>query len=197
MEVDMGGKYYEVVFEGKYDVICGMLEGFLLGENAEWKWYSGKDSGIETGTLTDIIKKWTSLKIRQQHIILDEEFHNALQNAIKEKVDLRYIKLKYAGPAREIKSCSFKFTANAYAVKYGEEIKSILSKLPSGALIENYNPVETIDKDAEGIELYAPVHDYTYKGEGTVTGEFGDVIAFRKILDDHQLFQVSCVKLNF
>jgi hypothetical protein len=197
MEDDMIKKYYELVFEGNYDLICGMIEGFLLGKGAGWEWYSSKESGIETEAFTEIIKEWASLKTRLHHIILEEEFHYELQKTLKEKGDLRYIKLKYTKSAREIKSCSFKFTANAYAKKYGEEIKEIISKPPAGVKIENYNPVEEVDASVKGVELYAPVHDYSFKGSGTATGEFGGIVSFRKILNDHPLVQVSSIKLNF
>ena len=33
----MGKKYYEVVFEGNYDIICGMIEGFLLAKREKWE----------------------------------------------------------------------------------------------------------------------------------------------------------------
>jgi len=193
----MGRKYYEVVFEGKYDVICGMLEGFLLGRGADWKWYSSKESGIETETFTDIIKEWASLKARLHHIILEDEFHNSLQDAVKKRGDLRYVKLKYTRSAIEIKNCSFKFTANAFAKKYAEEIKAIISKSSPGIVIENYNPVEEVDESIKGVALYANVHDYTFKCEGNVKGDFGEIIEFRKLLDAHPLVQVGSVKLNF
>ncbi len=193
----MKKKYYEVVFEGKFDLICGMLEGFLLGKGEEWEWYSSKESGIETETFTEIIKEWASLKTGLHHIVLEEKFHNELQNSVKKRGDLRYVKLKYTRSAREIKNCSFKFTADAFARKYSEEIKSIISKPPAGVRIENYNPVETFDESVKGVALYANVHDYTFKCAGTAAGEFGDIISFKKILEAHPLIQVSSIKLSF
>jgi hypothetical protein len=193
----MGKNYYEVVFEGSYNVICGMLEGFLLGRDKKWEWYSSKDSGIETETFTEIIKEWVSLKTRLHHIVLEEDFHNALQSSLKDRSDLKHVKLKYTKSARLITSCSFKFTANAFAKKYGEEIKAIIDSPPAGVVIEDYTPVEELDTTANGVELYAPVHDYTYRGEGTATGEAGAIVAFRKVLNDHPLVQVTVIKLNF
>ncbi len=193
----MGKKYYEVVFEGNYGIICGMIEGFLLAKGAKWEWYPSKESGIETETFTEILKEWASLRTRLHHIILEEDFHNVLQKELKERGDLKHLKLKYTKSAREIKSCSFKFTANAYAKKYGEEIKSIIASPAAGVKIEGFNPVEEQDSEAKGMELYAPVHDYTFKGEGLATGEVGSIIAFRKTLDDHPLVQVSSITLNF
>jgi len=193
----MSKKYYEVVFEGNLDIICGMLEGFMLASGAKWEWYSSKDSNVETETFTDIIKEWASMKTRLHHIIMEEEFHVKLQKAVADREDLKFIKAKYTKSAKEIKNASFFFEAKAYAKKYGEEIKSILSNPPDGVTIKDYKPVETIDKDAKGTELYAPTHDYTFTAEGLAVGEFGNLLKFRKILDDHPLVAVSKIKLQF
>lgn len=193
----MKKRYYEVVFEGSFNIICGMLEGFLLGKDVNWEWYSSKDAEIETETFTEIIKEWASLKTRLHHIVLEEDFHNALQSSLKDRSDLKHIKLKYTKSARLIKSCSFKFTANAFAKKYGEEIKALIASPPEGVSIEGYKPVEEFDSSAKGVELYAPVHDYTYKGEGTASGDTGAIVSFRNVLNDHPLVNVSNIKLNF
>ena len=193
----MTKKYYEVVFEGNYNVICGMLEGFLLGKGKKWEWYSSKESGIESETFTEIIKEWASMKTRLHHLVLEEDFHKALQDDLKDRSDLRHLKLKYTKSAREIKNCSFKFTANAFAKKYGDEIKALIDSPPAGVSIEGYTPVEEVDHSAKGVELYAPVHDYTYRGEGVAIGEAGSIVSFRKAMDNHPLVQVSSIRLNF
>jgi len=193
----MTKKYYEVVFEGNLDIICGMLEGFMLASGAKWEWYSSRESGIEIETLTEIIREWASMKSRLHHIIMEEEFHLKLQKACAERGDMRYIRPKYTKSAREIKSASFKFDAKAYARKYGEEIKAILSTPPAGITIEGYNPVEHIEKAAKGVELYAPEHDYSFEASGIARGEFGNITGFRKKLDDHPLVEVSKIRLQF
>lgn len=193
----MSKKYYEVVFEGDIEIICGMLEGFMLASGKKWDWYSGKEAEIEAETLTEIIKEWASMKSKLHHIIMEEEFHLKLQQACKDLGALRYIKPEYTKSAREIKSASFKFEGKAYAKKYGEEIKAILSTPPAGVTLENYKPVEHIVKDAKEMELYAPEHDYTLEVDGIAKGEFGSVFEFRKKLDDHPLVEVSTLRLQF
>lgn len=193
----MGKTYYETVFEGKYDIIIGMLEGFLLGSGKKWEWYPSKDSCIEAETFTDIIREWSSLKTGLHHIILEADFVNALQESLKNRSDLHYLKMKYTRSAREIKSCSFRFSASAYARKYADEIKEIMATTPDGIFLDQYNPVEEIDETVKGAILYAPVHDYTFKCSGKAIGKFDDVILFRKKLTAHPLVEVENIKLNF
>lgn len=193
----MSKKFYEVVFEGNLDIIYGMLEGFMLGQDGNWEWYSAKEHNIEAETFTEIIKEWASLKTRLHHIILEEEFFKKLKEASEKRGEMRFIKAKYIKSFKEIKSSSFSFEARAYAKKYGEEIKAILSKLPQGVTLEKYNPSEIIDSEAKGTELYAPTHDYTFTAEGIASGEFGEIIKLRKTLDDHPLVEVGKIKLTF
>ncbi len=193
----MTKKYYEVVFEGNFDIICGMLEGFMLAKGKKWEWHPSRESGVDAETFTDIIKEWASLKTRLHHTIIEEEFYNSLQNDMKTRDDLRYIKSKYIKSTREIKGCSFRFNAEAYAKKYADEIKDIIAKGQQGIVIEGYAPEEVIDKSGKGVELYSPVHDYEFRCEGTAKGDFGSIISFRKILNDHPLIEVNHVKLEF
>ncbi len=193
----MEKKYYRAVFKGKFDVICGMLEGFLLGEGAEWEWYPYRESVIESGSFSEKILELLPFSAGQHHIVLEEKFHNALQNMLKNKSDPRYRRLKYTKAAAEIKSCSFGFTAAAYAKKFGDEIKALIEAHPAGITITGYNPVEDIDDSAKGVELYSPAHDYTFKCEGTASGKFGEIFPFRKKLEEHTLIEVSNIKLKF
>lgn len=190
-------KYYEVVFEGKYETIWGMLEGFLLANNEKWEFWFSRKSGIETETFAEAILEWGSLKSRLHHVIMDRDFHRELQKKIGDRDDLQLIRAEYTKSAREIRAASFKFTAKAYAIKYGSEIKEILSKPPAGVTIENYKPSETIIESARGVELYAPEHDYTFTAEGIATGEFRSILDFRKKLGDHPLVEVSLITLHF
>ena len=193
----MGKKYYEVVFEGKFDVICGMLEGFMLASGSDWEWYSSKESSIETETLAEIIREWTVLKSRLHHVVMEEDFHLKLQKATTDRGDMRYFKPKYIRSAKKIKSAFFRFEAVAYAKKYGDEIKAIISSHPAGVVIENYSPVEQSDPSAKEGALYAPEHSYTFKCEGLAKGDTGEVLKFRKAVESHPLIKASKIKIQF
>ena len=190
-------KYYEVVFEGKYETIWGMIEGFMLAGGGKWEFWFSRKAGIETETFAEALLEWGSLKSRLHHVIVEEDFYNDLRKKLSDRDDLKLVKAEYTKSAREIKSASFKFKAKTFAKKYGTEIKEILANPPAGITIEDYKPHETIDESAKGTELYAPDHDYTFTAEGTASGEFKSILDFRKKLDDHPLVDVSEIKLQF
>ena len=82
------------------------------------------------------------------------------------------------------------------------DIKGLLNDTYKYALItdikiEKYEPVEHIVKDAEGMELYAPEHDYTFECEGIAIGGFESMIEFRRKMDDNPLIEISRMRLQF
>ncbi len=190
-------KYYELVFEGRYETIAGMLEGFALASGKKWEFWFSRKAGIETETFAEAILEWGALKSRLHHVILEKEFHSYLQRMIAKRKDLKLIRPEYTKSAMEIKTASFKFEAKAFAKKYGTEIKGILAKPPVGIKIKDYKPHEEIHESAKGVELYAPDHDYTFTAEGIAIGEFKAILDFRKKLDDHPLVDVSTIRLQF
>jgi hypothetical protein len=54
----MKKKYYEIVLEGHYNAIYGLLKGFLLGKNQDWTFYFSKKDGIRAETLGESIREW-------------------------------------------------------------------------------------------------------------------------------------------
>jgi len=190
-------KYFEAVFEGKYDTISGMMEGFLLGADKNWKWFFSRDFHIEAETFTDAFLEWASLKSKLHHIIVEEDFLNALSDACKKHPEMKHISDKYIKSTKEITKASFEFESKTYAKKYGLEIQEILRERSPKLEISDFKEEEKENKDAEGIELYTPAHDYDYESEGKISGPVDEVIEFRTKLNLHPLVEVSNTKLYF
>ena len=190
-------KYYELVFEGRYETIAGMLEGFMLASGKNWEYWFSRKVGIETETFAEAILEWGALKSRLHHVVLEKEFHTLFKKMAGTRDDLKLIRPEYTKSAMEIKSASIKFRAKAYAKKYGIESKSMLTKPPAGIKLKDYKPEEVIHESAKGVELYAPEHDYEFTAEGIAIGEFRAILDFRKKLDDHPLIEVSTIRLQF
>ncbi len=192
----MRKKYYEVVLEGNIKTIRGMIEGFMLGRDERWEWYHSGDSGIETETLTEIIKEWITLKARFHHFILEENFVSSFSDLLGKRADLRYIKYKYIRSARLIRSCSFKFNADTHSKNYAAEIRSIIITPRDGVSIENFSIEEDDEGDESDSGLY-PLEDvYEFWCRGIAVGSFGEIMNFRKTLEDHPLIKVNRVRLN-
>lgn len=193
----MKKKFIEAVFEGHYNGIKGFIEGFQSGTGKGYSFFFCSDHEVDSETFSELIKDWISLGNKIHHVLMEEELLESIKKALAKAGDtglLNSAALKSAKPVRE---ASFVFKFITYGRKYAEEIKEILSKLPEGVKITDYNPVEKIDKDAKGVELYAPVHDYVFQGKGTITGQADLIIPLRKTLDDHPLIEADKIRLLF
>lgn len=192
----MKKRYFELVFEGHYKTIYGLLEGFILGKDKNWKYFFSKNSGIKTETLSEIIAEWITFKTKMHHVIMEEKFFNEFCTSLKQWKDHPLINVKYIKSARLILNASFEFQFKTYGRKYGDEIKALLNYLPKGLELHNYNPMEKETETAKGIEQYAPEHDYAFEGSGIISGEIDELINFRDKLGENPLVETRFIILT-
>ena len=193
----MKTQFYEVVFEGHYKAVYGLLEGYLMGLGSDLPYYFSEKSGIRSETMTEIVLEWISLRGKLHHVIMEKTFYETFAEAVAARKDSRFVDTKFIRSAQLIRDATFTFEAETYGRKYGTEIKSILNNLQEGLELHDYNPVEKDTDDGKGIELYAPEHDYVYKATGRISGELPGLISFRKEMDDHPLIEVEYIELIF
>jgi len=193
----MAKQYSEVVFEGHHGNIRGFIEGFIAGSGKEMSFFFSDRAGVKAETMSEVIKEWISLSNKIHHVIMESELLDRIKKALEKLSDGDSLNRSSIKSAKAIKAASFKFTFSTYGRKYGEDIKKLLEKLPGGLSLKDYAPVEKVDKDAKGVELYSPAHEYTFEGSGVITGPVDEAIAFRKVLDDHPLVDVAVINLEF
>ncbi len=190
-------KYYEIVFEGHYKAIWGLLEGFMLGKNKRWSFFFSEKAGIKTETLTEAMLEWITLKNKLHHVIIESEMFDEMFSLLEARNDLEFVQNKYVKSAQIIKEAGFRFSARTYGKKYGDEIENLIKNLPEDLEITDYNPEITEHKGVNPADMYAPDHEYIYEASGKITGDIKQLIKFRKILDEHPLVDVKQIKLKF
>jgi hypothetical protein len=189
--------FTETVFEGHYNTVRGYIEGLQDGMGTAYSFFFSSESGIAAETLSELIKEWISLGHRLHHVVLEEEFLTKIKEVLAKKEKHALLNSSSIKSSKIIKEATFTFKFEAYARKYADEIRELLANLPAGISLEQYTPEEKINHDAEGVELYAPAHDYIFTGKGTIIGPVEQVVNFRKILDDHPLIEAEKVVLGF
>jgi hypothetical protein len=193
----MTEKYVEIVFEGHYNTVRGYLEGLRDGLGTSSKFFFSSESGIAAETLAELIKEWISLGQRLHHVVVEENFCAKIREVLSSKGTDALVNLASIKSSRMVREARFNFKFDAYARKYADEIKELLDRLPEGVSLHNYLPEEKMNHSAEGVELYAPAHDYILRGEGTIIGSVEQIISFRKLLDDHPLIEADKIILVF
>ncbi|HRZ25688.1 MAG TPA: hypothetical protein P5346_01105 [Spirochaetota bacterium] len=198
----MEKKYYELVLEGDYNAINGLLNGFLLGKNHDWTFYFSKKAGVKTETLIEVIADWISMKNKIHHIIMEDVFYKELRKAVEKynkplKIKSKFVNLNYIKSAKLIKKAHLNFKAITYGRQHAAEMKFLLKNIPAGIVLQNYKPVEKVVKDVKGVELYAPEHEYTFEASGTLVGNIGTMIDLKQKLDDYPLIEADKIHLKF
>ncbi|HOJ28773.1 MAG TPA: hypothetical protein PL059_06830 [Spirochaetota bacterium] len=192
----MAKTFYEVVLEGHYNFVYGMLEGYKLAAGKNFIYYLSQQVNVKATTLSEVLKEFLTLKSKLQYVIIEANSWKKFEAAVKKQPEHSIINKKYIKSIKKIESASFEFNFECYAKKYGDEIKGIFKSLPKSVKLIDYAPKEEIHKEAKGTELYAPDHEYSFKGKGKLVGDIETIITFNKKFDEHPLIDVSAISLN-
>lgn len=192
----MRNRFVEVVFEGHFNTVRGYVEGLRDGMGTASEFFFSSEAGIEAETLSELIKEWVSLGHKLHHVVMEEELCNKIKDVLSKKgrdAVMTYTSIK---SSKLVRGAVFDFEFEAYASKYADEIKELLSRLPEGVSLSDYKPEEKINHKAEGVELYTPAHDFIFRGKGSIAGPVEQVVAFRGVLDEHPLVEAKKVILD-
>jgi len=192
----MAKTFYEVVLEGHYNFVYGMLEGYKLAIGKNFIYYLSQQVNVKATTMSGILKEFLTLKSKLQYVIIEANSWKKFEAAVKKQPEDSVISKKYIKSVKKIESASFEFNFEAYAKKYGDEIKKILKTLPKSVKLIDYAPKEEMHKDAKGTELYAPDHEYSFKGRGRLVGDIETIIEYNKKFDEHPLIDVTAITLQ-
>jgi hypothetical protein len=152
--------WYEMVIEGREEDIRDLLPGVASdGDRPFW----GEELEMQGGSFPDRIREL--LGARAHHLLYVPSTQvGALVRAIEGKPEIRLERV------REILSGRFPFKAKAYSPEVAAKIREVLhGQLPPGVTLEEHEE-EKVDPDAKGVELYTPVHDYTWRCRGIFSG---------------------------
>lgn len=167
-------RWYELSIEGSEEA----LGEFLAGQRAVEDGLAvlGSELRLASESLSERILD--VLGAKAHHLLFSPGDHaRMLVEALAARSDLRLERL------REVEGGSFPFEAKAYARDVARTIKSALhDAMPPGISLEDLQESETLEPEAKGVELYAPVHDYVYRASGTVRGSLPGVLEMHRRL---------------
>jgi hypothetical protein len=185
--------FFQVVLEGSPKLVCGFLNGLMMGSGKEGTVFFCHDEGIDYESLTGRLAELIHLHPRDCHVIVDRETQSYLKRLaprIEQTLGLKILS------SRHIRSATLPFHFVAYARRYGVEIMGKLHSLPDGVRLVDFEKKERKDPSAAGIETYAPAHEYEIKGEGKIVGRVDLVILARRDLDSHPLIEPGKIELQ-
>lgn len=164
--------FSEIVIEGPFMLVKGFLVGFLSCAKPDGQYFFHRKSGIRRETLKDFLKDFFELD-NYVHLCLETELVDQFLEAAKFYQEKTGMKMQ---SVKAIRSASFTIAYEFYNEELAEKAKKMLRDLPPDVRITDYVPREIKENTGEGIEAYAPLHQFTSRGKGKVVGDFGGVL---------------------
>ena len=166
----MATVYHEIVFGGDQMLLKGFIRGFELGRSLEGGFWLGGDHPVDTGHL-----RRRRLRGNYVHAICTSAVRKSIRDALSNAPDCGFEILS----DKKIVRATFDFKFDTFSREIAATIIDIIKNLPAGLQVLAYEPKETVDKKARGVELYSPAHDYRFEGKGRIEGDFERILALR------------------
>jgi hypothetical protein len=183
----MAAMYHEIVVKGDETLLKGFIRGFELGRSLQGGFWLAGDHPIDSGHL-----KHRRLRGSYVHAICTSAVRKSIRDALSNAPDCGFEILS----DKKIARASFSFKFDTFSREVAASIKGILKTLPAGLQVLAYEPKETVDKKAHGVELYSPVHDYRFEGKGRIEGDFEGILAVRAKLKAIEVVKPGKIHLD-
>ena len=169
-----------IVIDGRERDVRAFLAGFAGDRGVDpASVVLGDDVGLDSGS----IGEWLLELIGKGHhvALAPAPLAQALTDALErggEEIDLRIER------RHPIAAAHFGVRVETYSREAAAAVRSALATPAAGVRIEDRQESEQSMADAGGVELYAPVHEYTYRLSAHVTGPIDGVLAIRRSLSE-------------
>jgi hypothetical protein len=194
VEGHMKRPYFEVVVEGRFDLVKGFDIGFLEGRGIQSGALFPREHHVKGDTELRHVFRLLTGQEDQARVLVDGDVCRSLKEAIANVEKVLPIKLV---AVKEIDRAHFAFTYEAFSKGMGDELKGLFTNPPEGVSVADYAVEEKVDPEDKGIEAYAPLHHYEVKARGRITGPVRPVIDFYDRLELHPLVSPEEIVLEF
>jgi hypothetical protein len=185
--------FSEVVFRGKPKVVRAFLQGLVLGSGRDVTMFFNYDEGIRHDGKAAQLAGRVGIRATECHVVVDADTSALLKRLagrIQDETGLEICR------HRRVRSAAMAFEFETFAVRYHDEIMTLLKNLPGNLRLRGFKHEVRQDSDAKGIEAYTAVHHFESMGKGEVTGPVDELVAFRHACADLPLVDVDEIALK-
>jgi len=184
----MAVTYFELVIKGDAKLLKGFLRGYQIGRELKSELYFCADHPIKTHHLKEIL----TFRGGHVHIVCSANARRGIISAIQKAKDLEFEPVA----DERLKKVYFDFEFETASRKVAGEIKRMFSTLKAGLKLTGYEPNESIDEEARGVEIYTPAHEYRFTGKGRIEGDLDALLGFHKKLDENDFIDADKIVLR-
>lgn len=170
----MGVQYYELIIRSPFLLVKGFLMGYMHGRGESFKYFFHRKAGIRRETLGEVLKEYLTMD-NYTHLCLPENVAEHFVSALRGAEPTIGCTVE---KKRLITGAEFTFSFDLYNENQINQCKELFRNVPAGVELINFHPLERRDVRLKGIKEYAPVHPFTYQGQGTAQGDFEAVVDF-------------------
>ena len=169
--------WHEIVIECSEKVLRAFVAGYEVGLGHREGLVLGCDLDLEKSSLTERVRELFDAGSHQV-VFATSTVADRLAGTIRRDGAAAGVRLE---SVREVTGARFVFSAEAYSKDVGAVIhQNLFGEVPEGVTYANREESEEMDPEARGAELYAPMHDYTYKAGATVSGPFPSILELHR-----------------
>ncbi len=176
-------RYRELIVKADDRDLIPYLAGYLAAKNVSGVYFA-EESGLHVSALKERFRHHGEV----QHIVCTDEAAVALRDALAKAVPRYRFEIK---EERELERARFRFEVATPSRNVAQLVRDTLAGVPPQTFISGFEPRERLNHDATGTELYSPLHDYEFQGNGEVQGDIDGVIKMRQ-----RLCTIEFVKCN-
>ncbi len=190
----MARNFVEVVFESNQKYLEGFLQGYLLGKKADLRYYFSRAVGVKAESLSEKIREWATLSDKYHYLIMEKKLYEAImQTGAVQDAGEALVKVV---AVQRVKSGQFEVAINSASRDESKAVKEMLKLRPPVVEMIDWQQSVEIDKEARGVELYTPAHEYQFKASGSFKGAVDVLIAFRQKLTEFSSVTAKEIKLE-
>ena len=186
----MAAVYFEFIIKGCDEKLCAYLDGFFCGRGVREGYFLTKDHPVHV----HVLKEFLEFRGEVVHLICASKLRTMVKAAVRAaspKYDFEIMRID------KIRKASFHFKFETASRAEAGKIKRLLSGRPAGVKLVDYEPSEITIPEAEGPEAYAPLHRYTFGGQGLIEGDVGNVLRARERLSANDFIRCEDVQIHY
>jgi hypothetical protein len=180
--------WHVIAVDGSERELRAFVSGLLAARNADPSAIVfGDDVGLEGGSLGDRMR---GLLHGGHHATLaPDPLADALADALAQGGAALGLRVT---DRRPVTRATFEMHAEVYSRDVSAQLRAALRGAP---MSQHSESEQAHAEDKGGVDLYAPVHTYTYRVRATVNGPVGEVLAVRRRLADVEAAQIEPLHL--
>ncbi len=172
-------EYHELVFEGSLSVVRAFLTGLRLGRGWATPFVCEEDHGIQGDTFGHKVLEKIRLTKDLTYVLVVDQQVSTVTDAARSADKKLGIAVRRD---RRVREARFDYQFKVFDRQTANRLRRLLDHPPEEVECVDCEVSEAEHPDGRGIEVYAPEHEYTFRGKGTVRGEVQAVLSFREAL---------------